>query len=128
MAAATPLPPGRTLLLGTLLADAVQGVVTAQRRLDDDAVARATRFVQAPQGDIALPPLWYTFSDVQLQLELASVATRSAAGGGVQLACQLLNPAAVSLFGYAAASGLRVAVRLAPREAVPAAPPSAPEA
>ncbi len=127
MTAATPLPPGRTLLLGTLLADAVQGVVTAQRRLDDDAVARATRFVQAPQGDVVLPPLWYTFSDVQLQLELASVATRSTAGG-VQLACQLLNPAAVSLFGYAAASGLRVAVRLAPREAVPAAPPSAPEA
>jgi hypothetical protein len=119
---ATPAWPGRALSLGTLLADACEGVVQAQRRLDSDALERAARFVETPQGAIALPPLWYTFSDVQLQLELASVVAQVGTTGSFGLACQVLNPASVSLFGYAAASGLRVSVRLAPREAVPAPP------
>lgn len=105
--------------LGTLLSEAVAGVVQAQQRLDDDAVNRATQYVSTPQGELTLPPLWYTFSAVQLQLELAATLTRtgSGAGSGVRFDCRLLNPAAVSLFGYTAASGFKVALTLAPREA-----------
>jgi hypothetical protein len=121
-AGASPPPPGRPFALGALLGDAVAGVVQAQRRLDDDALHRAGVFVQTPQGTLVLPPLWYTFTDVQVDLELATVATELKTGGGVQLACQLLNPTAVSLFGHSAASGLRVSLRLAPRDAVPVSP------
>jgi hypothetical protein len=127
-AAGTPPLPGRPFALGALLGDAVAGVVQAQRRLDDDALHRAGVFAQAPQGTLVLPPLWYTFSDVQVQLEVATVASELKSGGGVQLACQLLNPTAVSLFGHAAASGLRVSLRLAPRDAVPASPRPEPPA
>jgi hypothetical protein len=125
----TPAPPGQQAALGTLLASAVEGVVQAQRRLDADALARVTAYVGTPQGELVLPPLWFTFSEVSLQLELAAtltrVGSRSAAGGGMRLDCRLLDPAAVSLFGYQASSGLKVSLSLAPREAAGAAPPGA---
>lgn len=125
----TPAPPAQQATLGTLLASAVEGVVQAQRRLDADALARVTAYVGTPQGKLVLPPLWFTFSEVSLQLELAPtltrVGSRSAAGGGMRLDCRLLDPAAVSLFGYRAASGLTVSLSLVPREAAGAAPPGA---
>jgi hypothetical protein len=120
-AAPSPSLPNQPLKLGELLADAVGGVVHAQRRLDTDALNRVVRFAQTPQGELVLPPLWYTFSAVQLELELAAVSSRLQ-DGTPQLVCRLLNPTAVSLFGHAASSGLRVSVQLGPREAVPLAP------
>jgi hypothetical protein len=118
---------------------AVSGVLEAQRRLDTDALDRVTQYVSTPQGGLALPPLWYTFSDVTLMLEMAATVTRvearsanstSADAREVRLDCRLVNPAAVSLFGYTASSGLKVALRLTPRDAGvlrPAADPAAPD-
>lgn len=109
--------------LGTVLAEAVDGVVQAQRRLDQDAMHRATQYISTPQGELTLPPLWYTFQQVNLELELAATMTRVSAdqgpdkAGGVRFDCRLVNPAAVSLFGYAASSGFKVSLTLAPREA-----------
>ena len=119
-------PAGQQAALGALLTEAVGGVVQAQRRLDEDALARVTQFVSTPQGQLALPPLWYTFSDIRLKLELAATVTRleprtahssSPASQEVRLDCRMLNPAAVSLFGYTASSGLQVELRLAPKDA-----------
>lgn len=125
--AASRPPPGQQASLGALLAEAVSGVVQAQRRLDHDALARVTQYVATPQGELALPPLWYTFSEVAMQLELAAMVTRAPPRGaderGVRLECRLVNPTTVSLFGYSAASGFKVSLRLAPREAAPAPPP-----
>jgi hypothetical protein len=121
--APSPAPASQQASLGTVLAEAVDGVVQAQRRLDQDAVDRATAYIGMPQGDLALPPLWYTFQQVNLELELAATMTRvsEARGpdktGGVRFDCRLVNPAAVSLFGYAASSGFKVRLTLAPREA-----------
>ena len=125
---ASPPPLGQQSSLAALLAEAVDGVVHAQRRLDQDAQERVTRYVATPQGGVALPPLWFGFSEVTLQLELAASVTRittasipEANGGtprsGVRLDCRLVNPAAVSLFGYRAASGFKVSLTLAPQDA-----------
>lgn len=130
-APARPVPPpplpGQQAALGALLASAVGGVVQAQRRLDDDAVARVTEYVTTPQGEVTLPPLWFTFAEVKLELELAATLTRvgprDTAGGDLRLDCRLLNPAAVSLFGHQACSGLTVSLSLAPREVCGMAPP-----
>ena len=118
MAVADSPPPttGQQAALASLLVNAVEGVVGAQRALDRDALARVTGFVQTPQGELALPPLWYTFQQVKLTLEMTASVTRlearSAASNDVRLDCRLVNPAAVSLFGYAAASGLKIELTL----------------
>lgn len=118
--------PGESTALAHILAGAVEGVVQAQRRLDEDALARVTAFIDTPAGGLALPPLWYTLSDVAIELELsASVARLDArpTGAAVRLDARLLNPMSVSLFGFSASSGLRVSLRLSPREAATAVPP-----
>jgi len=112
-----PLATGQQAAFASLLVNAVEGVIGAQRALDRDALARVTGFVQTPQGELALPPLWYTFQQVKLTLEMAACVTRlearSATRNDVRLDCRLVNPASVSLFGYAAASGLKVELTLA---------------
>lgn len=125
---ASPPPLGQQSSLAALLAEAVDGVVQAQRRLDQDAQERVTRYVATPQGGVALPPLWFGFSEVTLQLELAASVTHITTASipeangetprsGVRLDCRLVNPAAVSLFGYRAASGFKVSLTLAPQDA-----------
>ena len=129
----SPIPAGQQASFAALLIETVDGVVQAQRRLDTDALARTTQFISTPQGEIALPPLWYTFSLVNLQLELTASVTRitpvstaqpdaEAKRGSVRLDCRLVNPAAVSLFGYTAASGFKVSLTLAPQQASPLMP------
>jgi len=137
VAAPSPSPLGQQASLAALLAEAVDGVVQAQRRLDQDALDRVTQYVATPQGGMALPPLWFGFSEVKLQLELAASITRvtttpaeSAAaplGNGVRLDCRLVNPAAVSLFGYSAASGFKVSLTLAPQDAAGLRPSTSPD-
>ena len=120
--------PGQSAALGSLLAGTVDGVVQAQRQLDVDALARLTSFIDTPQGGLALPPLWYTLSEVLIELELAASVSRLTLDhrGPVLLDARLLNPTSVSLFGHSAASGVRVSLRLAPREAATALPPLPP--
>jgi hypothetical protein len=123
--AAGEAPTGRQAALAALLASAVDGVVQAQALLDRDALQRLTQYIDTPQGGITLPPLWYTVADAAIDIEAAATVTRLDArrGGAVRLGARLLNPAAVSLFGYQASSGLKVALRLTPREAGGALPP-----
>ena len=121
---AAPIP-GQQAALSTLLAEAVGGVLQAQAQLDTDALTRVTRYVATPQGQLVLPPLWYSIAQVDLSFEMAATLTRisarnadsSSAAGEVRLDCRLLNPAAVSLFGRSASSGLKVALRLRPQNA-----------
>lgn len=115
------LAAGQQAALASLLVHAVEGLVAAQRVLDEDALARVTEFVQTPQGDLVLPPLWFTFREAKLTLEMAAtvsrVPARRAGSNDVRLDCRLLNPAAVSLYGYAASSGIKLELTLAPQDA-----------
>ena len=110
--------------LGQLLANTIGAVVQAQERLDAYSLARQEAYQAAPAGSLALPPLWYLFNKVEMEMELsASVGLQplpgDAQGSGPHLFCRTLEPAMVSLYGYQASAGLRVRVRMTPQGAVP---------
>jgi hypothetical protein len=120
---------GQRAPLGALLAGTVEGVVEAQRVLDMDARARLTEIVETPEGEIVLPPLWYTVADARIVAEMAVRAVRvgPAQRGRVRLDARLLDPVSASLFGQEASTGVRVSMQIAPREAATAVPPPAPD-
>ena len=111
--------------LGVLLAGAVRAVAEAQDVLDEHARERAAAYLAAPPGSLALPPLWYAFDSVSVDLELSSEAVRTGSTGQTRLLCRTLNPLTVGLYGYAAAVGTRVRVSLAPQRLAPAPVPAA---
>jgi hypothetical protein len=106
--------------LGTLVAGAVEAVVRAQASLDEQARQRTEEYLEAPAGSLALPPLWYAFQSVSIEIQL-SAAVREVATG-TSLVCRTVNPATVGLYGYEAASGMTVRVVIAPNGAIPATP------
>lgn len=113
--------------LGVLLAGAVRAVASAQDVLDDHARQRAEAYRAAPPGSLTLPPLWYAFDVVTVDIELSSeVVHNNSSNGGpdeTQLLCRTLNPLTVGLYGYSASTGTRVRVALSPQRFVPAALP-----
>jgi hypothetical protein len=112
--------------LGVLLAGAVRAVASAQDALDDHARQRAEAYRTAPPGSLTLPPLWYAFDAVTVDIELSSEVVRNTSTGGpgeTQLLCRTLNPITVGLYGYSASTGTRVRVTLSPQRFVPAALP-----
>jgi hypothetical protein len=104
--------------LGELLANTLGAVVVAQEKLDNYTLARKQAYEQTPDGALAIPPLWYLFNNVAVELELsAQVAhTTSETTGNLQphLVCRTLNPTSVSLYGYQASAGLRVRIQMTP--------------
>ena len=70
---------GQQAALSTLLAEAVGGVLQAQAQLDTDALTRVTRYMATPQGQLVLPPLWYSIAQVDLSFEMAATLTRISA-------------------------------------------------
>lgn len=119
--------------LGSLLAGAVRAVVEAQDVLDEHAREQAAVFGAQPPGSLALPPLWFAFDSVAIDIELSSEVARTAPSHGpdtVRLLCRMLNPVTAGLFGYSAATGTRVRVELSPQRYLPStipgkeAPPS----
>lgn len=103
--------------LSQLLGGIVDGLLSAQERLDRHAAGTATTFLQTPAGTLEMPPLWYTFRDIRIDLEMsASVAAvpslEPQAARDVSFLCRLVNPASVSLFGYEASAALRISMTL----------------
>ena len=136
------IPRAKAIEFGDLLAHTVGAVVSAQERLDAYTLQRRQAYEQAPDGSLALPPLWYAFQNVALDLELsASVVETSAAppggtvapGAPASLLCRTVDPATVGLYGYQATAGVRVRLLMGPQgpvpvkaAVVPADPPSTP--
>lgn len=115
--------------LGVLLAGAVRAVVSAQDVLDDHARRLAEAYQAAPAGSPVLPPLWYAFDAVSVDIELSSEVVHTSTSADrppvTQLLCRTLNPLTVGLYGYSASTGTRVRVTLSPQRFAPAtlAPP-----
>lgn len=124
-----PSSPGGTQQseLGALLAGTVRAVVDAQDLLDDHARQRALEFAAAQPDSLVLPPLWYAFDAVGIDIDLSTevVRTRSAPDqpARTQLLCRTLNPVTAGVYGYAASTGTRVHLTLAPQRVVPTALP-----
>ncbi len=127
-----PLPQGGTQQseLGALLAGTVRAVVDAQDVLDDHARQLAAEYAAAEPGTLALPPLWYAFDSVGIDIDLSSEVVRTSAGPGqaprTQLVCRTLNPVTAGVFGYSAATGTHVHVTLTPQRVAPAPLPLEP--
>ncbi|MBI5550034.1 MAG: hypothetical protein HY911_00910 [Desulfobacterales bacterium] len=110
--------------LGQLLANTIGAVVQAQERLDTYSLARREAYEEAPAGSLALPPLWYVFNKVDVQMELSATVEPwplpgDAQSSGPHLFCRTLEPTMVSLYGYQASAGLSVRVQMTPQGAMP---------
>ena len=124
-----PIPQGGTQQseLGALLAGTVRAVVDAQDVLDDHARRLASEYAAAEPGTLALPPLWYAFDSVGIDIDLSTEVIRTTVAPGqaprTQLLVRTLNPVTAGLFGYAASTGTHVHVSLTPQRVVPVLPP-----
>jgi len=114
--------PVQGVELGSLLASSIGAVVEAQERMDDYTLRRKQEFEQTPEGKLALPPLWYVFDKVSVEMELStnirSSESQLEASSDERvrplLFCQTLNPTTVGLYGYQAAAGLKIRLQLGP--------------
>ena len=117
--------------LGALLAGTVRAVVDAQDVLDDHARQLASAYAAAEPGTLALPPLWYAFDSVGIDIDLSTEVVRTVVAPGqapqTQLVCRTLNPVTAGVFGYSASTGTHIHVTLAPQRVVPAALPTSEE-
>lgn len=121
-------PPNLAALvdLSDLLVGAVDAVIESQEKLDAYNKRRQEEFDETPEGELAIPPLWFSVTNVAIELELSASVTQERivdeqGGERIQtrLACKTLNPLAVGLFGYQASAGLRVRMQLAPGGVAP---------
>ncbi len=99
--------------LGEILAGVVRDVLEAQDALDEHAQQAKARALATPEGTIVIPPLWYTFSDVTVEVELAARLERQ--NGRGRFACRTCSRAITSLHGRAAATDIRVRLQLTPQ-------------
>ena len=120
----TTLPAGaiaspQAVELGELLASTEVSVAEAQEGLDRHASARLDAMERGDADAPRVPPLWYTFTDVSLEVALSASVRRATASAPAQLMSRPVDPRQVSLYGYQASSSLVVRVRLAPRGTMP---------
>ena len=99
--------------LADLLTGTVKAIAQAQAALDATANQQGAVFAQLPEGTIAVPPLWFTVKNATVEIEM------SAAISETSMQCRLLNANQVALFGYQAASGLRVRMTVGPNGVAP---------
>lgn len=109
-----PTPPRIGVEFGELLASTVGAVVRAQRELDDFTLARTREYEAAPAGSMAVPPLWFAFNQVALDLEMSASVAGGQTGDG-RLFCRTADPTMVGLYGYEASAGVRVRLLMGPR-------------
>ena len=109
--------------LGQLLSSAIHAVVKAQEQLDQYTEMRKQAYESAAEGSLAIPPIWYTFNNVAIEMELSSsIAEVEDIHSGTKvphIVSQTLNPTSVGLYGYQASAGLRVRIQMAPHGFVP---------
>jgi len=108
--------PASMIDLGTLLGTTVDAIIKAQDALDNRALRQKTVFQETPSGTIALPPLWFTMSNVVVELEMSAAISTSE---DTRLMCRTVNPAMVGLYGYQASAGMRVRMQIGPSGMLP---------
>lgn len=109
--------------LGQLLSSTITSVVQAQEQLDLYTEARRLAYESAPEGSLVVPPIWYVFNNVAIEMELSSsiaeVENINTGAKSPHIMSRTLNPTTVGLYGYQASAGLRVRVHLEPRGFIP---------
>ena len=112
-----------SVALGNLLANTIGSVVDAQEKIDAYTERRRLAYESAPEGSLALPPIWYVFNNVSVEMELSAavgeISTDIHPNPMPHLVCRTLDPATVSLYGRESAAGLKIRVDLAPQGFLP---------
>ncbi|HYR12360.1 MAG TPA: hypothetical protein VEQ60_31525 [Longimicrobium sp.] len=114
-------PPGAPPIgveFDALLQSTVGAVQQAQQRLDDYTAQRTREYQALPDGSLVPPPLWFTFSEVAMELEMSATVAGGLTGGG-RLLCRTADPTMVGLYGYEASAGVRVRLLMGPRGPLP---------
>jgi hypothetical protein len=122
-----PLPnPASLVDLSDLLVSTVDAVIHSQEKLDAYNQHQQEIFDATPEGELAVPPLWFAVTNVAIELELSASVSQQRVSDDqgdeqlqTRLICKTLNPLAVGLFGYQASAGLRVRMQLSPGGVVP---------
>jgi hypothetical protein len=110
----SPTPPRIGVEFGELLATTVGAVAQAQDQLDEYTRLRTEAYRAAPDGSVAVPPLWFAFNQVALELEMSATVAGGNTGGG-RLMCRTADPTMVGLYGHEASAGVRVKLLMGPR-------------
>src|SRR6476660_9974650 len=105
--------PSPVVALDDLLAAIARGVVSAQRELDQAALLAPETGVAVPAGEVHLRPLWFVFERTTLELEFSTFVSGSPADA-TRFQWRPLDPTAVALRGYAASSGTKLRIEIAP--------------
>ena len=128
MSEASPSAPSLGVEFGELLASTVGAVARAQEELDAFTLRRRREYEATPEGEVAVPPLWFTFNQVAVELEMSATVAGGAqdgeAGAG-RLLCRTLDPTMVGLYGYQASAGVRVRLMMGPAGPLSIRPPAA---
>jgi hypothetical protein len=95
------------------LAAVARGIVFAQREMDQAALATPESRMALPGGEVRLRPLWFVFAQTTVELELSTFLS-GPSRDAPRFECRPLDPVAVALRGYAAASGTRLRIEIAP--------------
>ena len=91
----------------------VGAVMRAQEELDDYTLARRRDYDAAADGELAVPPLWFTFQRVAMELEMSATVAGGQTGDG-RLFCRTADPTMVGLYGYGASAGVKVRLLMGP--------------
>ncbi|HEX6747719.1 MAG TPA: hypothetical protein VF092_10550 [Longimicrobium sp.] len=110
----TPAAPPIGVEFGRLLSATVDAVALAQEQLDLRTEERARAFQAAEDGTLAVPPLWFAFNRVALELEMSATVAGGQTGDG-RLFCRTADATMVGLYGYEASAGVRVRLLMGPR-------------
>lgn len=104
--------------LGELLARTVESVAAAQSALDRHADA-SRRALESDPDAPRVPPLWYTFSRVSLEVALSAQVGAGATPGSASLRARPVDAPMLGLYGYTASTSLVVRLELEPRVGTP---------
>ncbi|TVZ41725.1 hypothetical protein P886_1073 [Alteromonadaceae bacterium 2753L.S.0a.02] len=100
--------------LADLLNTTVDALLDAQDKLDEYATTRSRRFQEVPPGEPVLPPLWFNFDNIDLELSLlASVQNvRVNNQDRAEFLAATAKEADLALYGSAVQTGLTLRMSL----------------
>lgn len=94
--------------ISDLFDDVVKSLTDAQKSMDVDAVQQREAYLFGPQGSLGIPPLWFHFRSVRLDLEVRAITV------GQRLGCQLINPVTSGLVEPDSMTRSRISILIEP--------------
>lgn len=98
--------------IADLFSDLVDGLVSAQKSLDEQALEQRERFLLGPQGTLHVPPMWFHFRRVKIDLEVRGLTVEKQ--GSPSLTCRLIDSVTSNLIETDASLRSRISIAIEP--------------